>query len=95
VFTVPVHTFQKNSFGLYDALGNLGQMTNSCADLYSDMFITLKYVFNKPNICIWFIEKGGSWLSSRLTMFSSSLGASRVDVASNIDGFRLLRDSLE
>jgi formylglycine-generating enzyme required for sulfatase activity len=95
-FTSPVGSFPPNRFGLYDMVGNVWQISNSCYNFQSPPFsapVTERCIPGANEGNQWaVVVHGGSWMDPSKLLRFSFYDAANQHVHSNYIGFRLVRD---
>jgi formylglycine-generating enzyme required for sulfatase activity len=96
--TTPVDKFSPNNFGIFDPLGNLWQMSSTCAEWEWDrmdriMAHIFEFLFNEKNYCFFVVEKGGSWSGLKRYAYSSATASTNRRVGFNTEGLRIVRDA--
>jgi len=89
-YTSPVGSFPPNSFGLYDAAGNVWQWTSDCVRLTDSALLWTPKT--RSETCYFQIMQGGSWLTGPEYLQSGWYGTQGAFVATTQTGFRLARD---
>jgi len=87
--TVPVGSFERNEFGLYDVLGNVWEWT--CSP-YAEKWDGNKSACNNADTQTWRVIRGGSWNNIPRYLRSSIRNDSSPDFRNYFQGFRVIRD---
>ena len=88
--TSPVGSFQANSFGLYDVLGNVFEWTNDCWNAsYKNASAT--GMPSRDGSCSTIVVRGGSWFSSSDVLMSATRFRGIPAKRDNQTGLRVMR----